>query len=388
MASLPSDATQFPLPGDRLSSHESAVPDRLPPTHPGLDWSTRVDPDQMFHLIDSLLPMEACLYHQVLPLSLEGSRLNLGMVNLEDTSALEYVRRLVSYIHCSVVPRLIDTAVHQSMLSAYLGRQDRQQAQRQTPLSAPPTPLPNSTVSSSPIVPANPDFPAPPPITPPAFQPTTLPTLEVEATHLSSPIEVLATLAPKHLLQELLARVLVGGIGRLFFERQAQRGRILWSQNGVLQSALEDIPDFVFQGVINELKILTSLPLISVEKPRQVDIERLYQQTRLLLRFRVMPSPYGEEATLQVLRGAALKFHQQQQLSNLGRDALIIAQQLQRKLIEIRDRAKLDPTFVDSQLTELSALKQVMQTINQQLQDFPTATSVLETDETEETEGL
>jgi hypothetical protein len=36
-----------------------------------------------------------------------------------------------------------------------------------------------------------------------------------------------------------LGRVLIGGIGRLYFERQSEQGRILWSQDGVLQSVLE-----------------------------------------------------------------------------------------------------------------------------------------------------
>jgi type II secretory ATPase GspE/PulE/Tfp pilus assembly ATPase PilB-like protein len=190
------------------------------------------------------------------------------------------------------------------------------------------------------------------------------PILEVQARYLSQPIEVIATLAPQQLLQELLGRVLLGGIGRLYFERQADQGRILWSQDGVLQSVIERLTLPVFQGVIIELKRVVQLPLLPVIQPKQVEVERRYQQESLLLRLRVMPGTHGEEATLQVLRGVALKFYQRQQLEKLSQDALKLAQQLQRKLNEIRDRSSRHPTTIET----LPALNQMLQGLDKQLE--------------------
>ncbi|MCL1470987.1 hypothetical protein [Argonema antarcticum] len=363
--------------------------------------------DVTFRLIDGILPFEACLYHQVLPISLEGTHLNLGMVNPDDSAALDYVRRILAYMNCSLVPQPISAAKHQAVLSAYLnhiGQLKQATAKQQnTPsenkfdqntqatlivdspedlnqqelessssqVTAPPTTSSHSYTPS----------PQPPKATPEKQKPNTkspkpptpasgvgLPVLEVQAHHISSPVEVLATLTPKNLLQELLARILAGGIGRLFFERHPNSGRILWSQNGVLQSVLEGLDTAVFQGVINELKLLTHLSLISVEHPKQVEIERIYQQHRLLLRLRVMPGTHGEEATLQVLRGAALKFYQQQQLENLSRDALTMAQQLQTKINEIQKRTRIDPTLTAGQLDALPALDELLKSLNQQLE--------------------
>jgi hypothetical protein len=197
------------------------------------------------------------------------------------------------------------------------------------------------------------------------FAETLLP-LEVPAMHLSRPIEFIATLAPKQMLQELLGRVLIGGIGRLYFERQPQQGRILWSQDGVLQSVLEGLALPVFQGLMLELKLMMNLPLLPVIQPKQVEIERRYQQEALLLRLRVMPGNQGEEATLQVLRGVALKFYQRQQLEKLSQDALKLAQQLQRKLNEIRDRSGRYPVPLEA----LPALNQLMRGLDQQLEDL------------------
>lgn len=372
----------------------------------------RADSEQMFQLIDSILPFEACLYHQVLPLSLKGTHLNLGMVNPQDTAALDYVRRILAYMNCSLVSEEITADKHQASLSAYLNYTGQlKQANAQAALSSArdsaqklqdahdrhdratlivdspeeldeseitPTdsPKPPATASHlqekrSPPPPAQKEKPKQEPPTQPLKAASSKPNplvLEVNAQHLSSPVEVLATLPPQQLLQELLGRILTGGIGRLYFERHPDRGRILWSQNGVLQSVLEGINPNVFQGVINELKRLTQMSLIAVEKPKQLEIERVYQQNRLLLRLRVMPGTYGEEATLQVLRGAALKFYQQQQLENISRDALTTAQQLQRKIQDIRDRTQKNPNLTTGQLEALPALAQVIRNMEQQLE--------------------
>ncbi len=329
--------------------------------------------DQIFRLIDGILPFEACLYYQVLPLSLEGSRLNLGMVDLEDSSALNYARRIFAYLNCSLVPQAISAEMHKSVLSAYLsyvGTSQKSQLQKKTPHQVKPESAPQleleEKVESNPKTKGSSSSKA---------TGMSLPTLEVHTYHLSSPVEVLATLPPQQLLRELLGRILVGGIGRLYFERQEVQGRILWSQNGVLQSVLEALPIDLFQGVINELKLLTQLPLIPIQNPKQVEIERCYQQSHLLLRLRLKPGNHGEEATLQVLRGAALKFYQQQQLENFSREALRHAQQLHRKLKEICDRTEMNPALNIGQLEALPALEQILTSINHQmemLQSLPT----------------
>lgn len=374
--------------------------------------SMKDDPFQvdeaMFRLIDGILPFEACLYHQVVPLSLEGTRLNLGMVDPNDTEALDYVRRILAYMNCSLAPLPLSAKNHQALLSAYLSHTGQL---KQTVSSTEPQEIfteksnqdskstlilddeesaveyvqdihetiPPPVVTSAPTVPQN--FPAQKPQppttsttnkkaqTPPSVPNAglSLPTLEVEAQYLSSPIEVLAELPPKVLLNELLARVLAGGIGRLYLENHSDKGRILWSQNGVLQSVLEGVNTSILQGLIQELKRLTHLPMLPVEKPKQAEIERIYKQNRLLLRLRVMPGTYGEEATLQVLRGVALKFYQQQQLENLSRDALNIAQQLQQKVNEIRDRTHLDPSLNTDKLDALPALDELVHNVEEQI---------------------
>ncbi|MEH1998220.1 MAG: pilus assembly protein PilB [Nostoc sp.] len=363
---------------------------------------------QIFQLIDSPLSFEACLYHQILPFELEDNNLLLGMVHLQDSEALDYVGRILSYINCTTITQAIAADAHRRILSAYLNYKNTSQLDAKlvyrptnSPASIADTSTPSLDADSkSNHQPISMVFQAQkrqhswqrvdlPPIpeldklsqtttfvTPISTgqegetsqaAPNNLPILSTQLPELFSPIEVLPTLPPKKLLEELLGRILAGGIGRLYLERQAYEGRILWSDNGVLQSVLDKLPLSVFQGVLNELKRFASLPLTTVGEPKQVEKEYVYQKNRLLLRLRVIPGIYGEEATLQVLRGAALKFYQQQQLARLSRDALGISQQLSFKLHELQERFLLNSSLDSQQSEAMVALNQLVKNLDQQI---------------------
>ncbi|MEM6837565.1 MAG: hypothetical protein AAF609_11970 [Cyanobacteria bacterium P01_C01_bin.120] len=94
------------------------------------DLST-VDPtvlDQIYTLIDAILPFEACLYYQVFPLSIESSCLTVGIVDPDDESAIEYVTKQISYINYSIQFQQITSEWHRNVLSKYLNHSAQQQA--------------------------------------------------------------------------------------------------------------------------------------------------------------------------------------------------------------------------------------------------------------------
>ncbi len=422
--------------GDRTGSQKGRAGNAQPTHHQHNDSTSGVDRDKAFQLIDRILPFEACLYYQILPLSLDGSRLRLGMVNLADSAALDYVRRILAYLHCSLAPQNIPSDIHYSTLSAYLNYSGKAQQGAGLANTTQPTADEQATVSGAPIAPpvtpepttpdpqpvqpvapfvvqhgipeieksrlarrsdlaqddratlllqrsdtldqseptatAPPDGPStviqsfetlPPPQLPPPG--SALPVLTLTFGPLDRPIEQLATLPSDQLLQELLGRVLDSGIGRLYFERNEQSGRILWSKDGVLMSVLDNLPTAVLQALIDALKRLTHVEVTPVQAPRQVEVERLYQKDRLLLRLRLMRNDYGEEATFQVLRGPALKFYQQQQLLHLSRNALGVARSLYQKVSELRDRT--NEPVPSEQMLVITEIDRVMGAVNQQL---------------------
>lgn len=399
--------------------------------------SEAVDLSQVYVLIDSILPFEACLYYQVLPLFFEGSRLTIGTVNPDDPEATEYVKKQLSYINYTISLKEISSDCHRNLLSKYLNHtaKKRQQtkestlAQEKSTNHRPQSPIPNPQNFQQTFIVDQPteiheirqldqdlvaqrDRPleealsvskTPPAIAPPlqpdhseasaangsasnavaaseavidsaAFEADFEPLcLRLDARYQEVPNSDLLSLQPQGLMQALLSKVLAEGIGRLYLERRPQGGRILWSRDGVLQSIVEAIDGQIFQGVINELKRLTHLSLIPVKKSKQVEIERTYEGQRILLRFRVMPSDDGEEATLQVLRGTALRFYQQQQIDRLGRDALDAAQVLQTRLSEIRDRARSSLNPQNTRSETLPALVQLLKQMENQVEEILTA---------------
>ncbi|MCG6134324.1 MAG: pilus assembly protein PilB [Nostoc sp. LLA-1] len=340
------------------------------------NWEQRRE--QVFQLIDNLLSFEVCLYHQIVPFGLADNKLLLGMVDPQDSRALDYLHPILSHLNCTIAPEELAYETHRNILSAYLNYKNTSGTDTKPMNSQGNT---SEKTATPQFFKHDPNFPSLSPsshMSPAVDKKQTeetsaaellskLTVLQVEAPELFTPVEVLATLAPKKLLKELLGRVLGGGIGRLYFERQPYQGRIIWSDNGVLQSVLENLPLSVFQGVLNELKRFASLPVSQIAEPKQVEKECLYQQNRLLLRLRVMPGMYGEEATLQVLRGAALKFYQQQQLSRLSRDALGISQQLSLKLQELHQRLLLNPSPKSEQLEAVEALNKLVKNLDKQI---------------------
>ncbi|MBN8560944.1 hypothetical protein Q2T42_30660 [Leptolyngbya boryana CZ1] len=350
--------------------------------------------DQVFQLVDRVLPFEACLFHQILPLSIEEGKLHLGMVMLDDVAALEYARRMIGYQNYSLVPQSISSEAHHKTLTAYLNyNQTHPKTERFTKAPEPekpsshaqeplPTPVlelekPNLHEKETLVLEEDPaEFetePEPSQVPISNLSSNPLPDLAVSTRYSEEPIALLSQLPPARLLQELLGRVLCEGIGRLYFERQARHGRILWSQNGILQASIEGVPLPKFQALLDELKELTHLPPKLVTQVREVEIERLYQRDRVLLRLRLMPTEMGEQATLQVLRGAALKFHQRQQVTNFNRDAHTIAQKLYEKMDELLNAQAASSFITDqSQSDVVPALDQALQIVEQHLSQLRT----------------
>lgn len=465
--------------------HSSKSSDDRPKPGEIIDTPAGTDRDTIFSLIDRVLPFEACLYHQVLPLSLINNELRMGMVDLMDVSALDYLRKVLAYLNYRLAPQVISCDLQHQVLSAYLkfkvnhtakpieqakqakppepptiflersdhlrgedpvtnpairsidtstintvdegfdgpptifferpimfGNDKDPTISRERPPLSPPTIAPKSELSAPPIdrhthdksivkdIVENPEpqfdsrilmqaqpsefisspIASPSPI---ALPGNALPQLETSKLYINASSEQLLALNPKELLQALLGRILETGIGRLFFEHQGHQGRILWSDSGVFQSFVDCLPLRTFNGVIAELKRLTSLPMDPVENVVQVEIERIHERNRLLLRLKLMPKPQigahprseGEDATLQILRGTALRFYQQHQVSSVSRDTLTVARQLQRKVEELYRRSHSTLPITPDELALMPELQEVLQTVKNQLSDIEQQTS-------------
>ncbi len=322
---------------------------------------------QIFTLIDSLVPLQDCLSHKILPLKLTDNCLTLGMVNPENQDGLERVRSLPTLKDYNIQPQAIELKTYQSTLLAYSQHNLRRKsiaANLSSIVQELPTLIIDSPLEldkSQPAQRVSQQKTAPKLNTKKPSK--IIPELSVRAYYPSASAGFLATLPAKVLWQELLARLLQTGIGRLYLKNLSTCGCILWLQNGHPMLSIDSLAPKNFQEVLRQLKNLVNLPLVPVKQTRQGQMECSYQNERLLLRWRISPIPQGEEATLQVLRGKALELYQQRQMDDLGEQALALAKQLKFKLDQILDYRKINPSCV----SHLSALRQTQELINQQL---------------------
>jgi type II secretory ATPase GspE/PulE/Tfp pilus assembly ATPase PilB-like protein len=368
----------------------SAVPNDLSALelHSGIEAvDKRLDTAQMLSLIDSIFPFEACLYHEIIPLSVESSFLHLGMVTPSDSAAIAYARRQASFIQRSIVPWPVASDWQRNMLSQYLSYATHNQLKSPTPaaLSAGPSSVGNGE-ELHPIADRPQDLPTPPlpaPASPagailtvgtpttatPIGDPNPL-SIDLDPALGLVPLQQIGQLPPPQIIQALLLRVIADGIGRIFLERRSDHGRILWSQDGVVQAALDPLPLVQFQSILNEFKRLAHLPLLPTSRTQQADIERLYKGERVMLRLRLILGTQGEEATLQVLRGAALKFYQQHKIKQMGEDALGIAHTLQKRITAIREQARQALTIEAPSSHTLESLCAMLKTMDEQIQEI------------------
>jgi type II secretory ATPase GspE/PulE/Tfp pilus assembly ATPase PilB-like protein len=324
---------------------------------------------QIFTLIDSLVPLQDCLSHKILPLKLTDNCLTLGMVNLENQDGLERVCSLCASKDYNIQPQAIELKTYQSTLLAY-----SQHNLRRKSIAANSSPIVQelpTLIIDSPLELDLDRSQHPQPVSKQKTAPELnakkpskiIPELSVRAYYPSASAGFLATLPAKVLWQELLARLLQSGIGRLYLKSLPTCSCILCLQNGYPMLSIDSLAPKNFQEVLTQLKNLVSLPLVPVKQTRQGQIECSYQNERLLLRWRISPGEQGEEATLQVLRGKALELYQQRQMDELGEQALTLAKQLKLKLDQILDSRTINPSCV----SHLSALRQTQELINQQL---------------------
>ncbi len=200
------------------------------------------------------------------------------------------------------------------------------------------------------------------PIIQSAQESVSAPVLELQAKHKQLSIENLAALEPKQLWQELLAKILDGGIGRLYLKRDPNYGRILWSRDGVIQSSLDQVKLNVFEHIIREVKTLGKQPLNPIKKPKKVAIERIYNHERILLRLEFFVGKSGDEITIQVLRGEALEFYEQRQVEKSIEQAIYFAEKMEKTLRKIRMCAK------DQNLGDFGRLEAIYRQIERQFQ--------------------
>jgi type II secretory ATPase GspE/PulE/Tfp pilus assembly ATPase PilB-like protein len=254
-----------------------------------------VDREQVPLLIAAYLPVEICVFYQVVPVKRDGSQLTLGMVDATDLAALDYVGKMLAFSQLTVHPEPLTFKEHQDLIAYYFGHPPSAEAiaafQATIPRQGKPTPASELPHESSK---AQAELSPPPPAATPAS---------------SAPAESDETAL--QLLNSMLRRALDEKADRLFIELNDNGTcRVRYRQKGLLRDLFKELSDSVRTKLIAHLKQMVGLDATSVGQPLSAETARTYRGEPLVLQLRVMPQQGREGAILNILHGEAAANHQ------------------------------------------------------------------------------
>ena len=292
--------------------------------HPSL-----IDRARVAALIAQYLPVEICIYYQVVPLALDTDSLILGMVDPQDLAALDYVSKMLAYSQISVEPVPITLEQQQELIAHYF--------------SHPPSPaeverlrLQAQASRTTPEVPA--------PLAEPPSHPTPTQPLPARPTAPPSPSDE-SEETVQQLLNSMLRRALDEKAEQIFVEPQeGVLCRVRYRQQGILRDLFKELSEPIRARLIAAMKRMMALDPSLIGEPQQAEAERLYRGEPLVLQLRIIPqpsksgpgSPPREGAILSILRGEALQKYQQSQNRLRVSETLALAQQTHQLLQQLQ----------------------------------------------------
>ena len=98
------------------SNSSSRNPQNIPPA---MFADCLANSKEIFELIDSVFPVDSCQHYQVLPLSLSGQDLSLGMLDPSNEESLKFVNSIAKVFRYNLQLKLIDEQTLQIILASY-----------------------------------------------------------------------------------------------------------------------------------------------------------------------------------------------------------------------------------------------------------------------------
>ncbi|MGQ9837752.1 MAG: ATPase, T2SS/T4P/T4SS family [Cyanobacteriota bacterium] len=283
----------------------------------------KIDRTRVPALIAQYLPVEICIYYQVVPLALDTDSLILGMVDPQDLAALDYIGKMLAYSQISVEPVPLTFEQQQDLIAYYFSHppdpaevaqlQSQTQASRVT--REVPAPKLGAETQMTPAV----------NIHPPVKQ-TSPPSPQTESEQ-----------TVQQLLNSMLRRALDERADQIFVEPQeGMLCRVRYRQQGILRDLFKELSDSVRAELLASMKRMMLLDPNLIGEAQQAEVERMYKGEPLVLQLRVIPQRSKEGAILNILRGEAFQRYQQNQNNSRVTEALAIAQQVHQMMQQLQ----------------------------------------------------
>jgi type II secretory ATPase GspE/PulE/Tfp pilus assembly ATPase PilB-like protein len=309
-------------------------------------------------LIAQYLPVEICIYYQVVPIATDKDTLILGMVEPEDLAALDYVGKLLSFSKLKLEPQPLTFQQQQDLVAYYFSHPPdpaevavlAAQMKRSTP-NLKPSSL-DSQIKTDPAQPLSPSLNSSQRLKTPPAQPT--------AEKTASQLEGESDETVQQLLNSMLRRALEEKADQIYVEPHTETTcRVRYRQQGILRDLFKDLSDGIRLKLLLSMRRLLGMDPDSSEP--SAEMERVYRGETLVLQLRFVSQRSKEAAILNILRGDSLIKYQQNQNHLRVKETLIIAQEtelalqrLQQSLTQTLEKLKQYPAQPEEEWIHLS----------------------------------
>ncbi len=288
-------------------------------------------------LIAQFLPVEICVYYQVVPIAKEGNQLTLGMVDPDDLAALDYVGKMLAYSRLKIEPHRLTPQEQQSLIAYYFSHPPaaaeveafretaRQTVQAQT--IAPPAPSPPPVPSPAPSPPPIPSQPPPAEEAPSAqkvysAQQTVQArwdgnTYQIPPRQTATPARIPdegSEETVQKLLNSMLRRALDENAEQILIDVYENKTcRVRYRQQGILRDLFRQLSDTIRARLLANLKRMLGLDPELVGAAQTAEVERTFRKEPMILQLKVTPQFDREGAVLSIFRGESFRRYQQTQ---------------------------------------------------------------------------
>lgn len=254
-----------------------------------------ISPAQIGHLIDTLVPVDICRRHRLVPLSKnegEASSVLVAMVDPENLEAQDDLNRILRAQSLSLKRMVITVEDYQRLMSTYLDEAVAKQKKEELDAAVDV----NTSLEEL------------------DFGEGSLEDVIDEEADLGMALKDAGAAPVIALVNKILAKALQEGVSDIHVEPQEEFLRVRFRKDGVLKEALPKMPKKIIPAVTARFKIIAELDIAERRAPQDGRIRRVFQGRKVDFRVNTLPSRCGEKVVLRILDNSA---------TQLGLDKLI-----------------------------------------------------------------
>ena len=251
---------------------------------------------QVTQLIGSIIPVDICRRHRLVPLSKTGEEgtqsVLVAMVDPENLEAQDDLNRILRPLKMKLRRMVITVEDYQRLMAKYLDEQVAKEKKRDSEKAVDvQTDLEDLDLEGG-----------------------ALEDVDDEEADLGAALQDADAAPVIALVNKILVKALQEGVSDIHIEPQEEFLRIRFRKDGVLQEAFPHLPKKIIPAVCARFKIISELDIAERRLPQDGRIRRVFQERKVDFRVSTLPSRYGEKVVLRILDNSA---------TQLGLDKLI-----------------------------------------------------------------